>query len=146
MKFQFEKSNEEKVVVYASERNKIVDQIEQLCSQDLFIPLKNIYGYLDKDIINIEISSISYIFIEDNKTIAKVGNKKYKIEGSIQELEKKLNTSFVQINRYALINVNYIERFDASWNGNLIVLLKDGTKDFVSRRRIKLLKERIGLK
>ena len=50
------------------------------------------------------------------------------------------------INQGCLVNIDKIDHFDASISGNLIIYLKSGYKDYVSRRQIKNVKERIGIK
>ena len=44
-----------------------------------------------------------------------------------------------------LINIDKIKRFDASLSGFLLVTLKNGYSDYVSRRNLKNVKERLGL-
>ncbi len=145
MIFEFIVSDEEKVCAYSKERTPLIDKIENLC-QEKKIQAKNLFGYLEKDIVFLNLDEISYISIEDEKTIARIGKRKYQIKEKISSLEEMLGKDFIQINRYALVNIHHIARFDTSWNGNLVVYLNDGTRDFVSRRRIRSLKERIGIK
>ncbi len=145
MTFEFIVSDEEKVCAYSKEKTPLIEKIENLC-QGKKIQAKNLFGYLEKDIVSLDSDEISYISIEEDKTIARVGNRKYQIKERISSLEDVLGKDFIQINRYALINIHHIDRFDTSWTGTLVVYLKDGTKDFVSRRKIRPLKERIGIK
>ncbi len=145
MTFEFIVSDEEKVCAYSKEKTPLIEKIENLC-QGKKIQAKNLFGYFEKDIVSLDSDEISYISIEEDKTIARVGNRKYQIKERISSLEDVLGKDFIQINRYALINIHHIDRFDTSWTGTLVVYLKDGTKDFVSRRKIRPLKERIGIK
>ena len=64
----------------------------------------------------------------------------------LYELNEMLKDSFVYINQGCLANLKMIDHFDASISGNLIVITKSGYKDYVSRRQIKNVKERIGIK
>ena len=57
-----------------------------------------------------------------------------------------LKDSFVYINQGCLANLKMIDHFDASIGGTLMVVFKSGYKDFVSRRQLKNIKERIGIK
>ena len=54
--------------------------------------------------------------------------------------------SFIYINQVCLANINMISHFDVSISGSFIVVFKSKYKDYVSRRRIKEIKERMGLK
>ena len=69
-------------------------------------------------------------------------NDKYK---KILQNILKICSNFVKINQSCIVNVNKIERFDTSVSGTLKVSLKNGYTDYVSRRQLKPIKERIGI-
>ena len=68
------------------------------------------------------------------------------VKQRIFQLESLLSDSFIKINQSSLANINYIKRFDASFGGSLLVIFKNGYKDYVSRRQTRIVKERIGIK
>ena len=55
-------------------------------------------------------------------------------------------SDFVKLNQSCIVNIKKIECFDASLGGALKVTLKNGYRDYVSRRQLKAVKERLGLK
>jgi DNA-binding LytR/AlgR family response regulator len=61
-------------------------------------------------------------------------------------VEEQLGGRFVKINQSCTVNVDKIERFDVSIGGALRVTLKNGFRDHVSRRQLKAVKERMGIK
>lgn len=63
----------------------------------------------------------------------------------LYQIEEIVSHNFVKINQSSLINVTYIERFDASVSGSLRVKLKNGYSDYVSRRNVRKIKERFGI-
>ena len=69
-------------------------------------------------------------------------NKKrlYKIEEMLED------DDFIKINQSCIVNIKMIESFDASIGGALMIKLKNGYRDYISRRQIKAVKERLGLK
>ena len=148
MKFKFIKdNNEEKVVVYAQEKNNLVNQIEELViSNDLIIDGVNINGYLESDIVPLKIFDIVSFYCDDDKTFARVNNKSYQIKFRLYQIEEKLSNSFIRINKSRIINKNFIEKFDISWNGTIMVKMKNGDFDYVSRRLLKSVKERMELR
>ena len=148
MKFKFIKdNNEEKVVVYAQEKNNLVNQIEELVlSNELIIDGVNINGYLESDIVPLKIFDIVSFYCDDNKTFARVSNKSYQIKFRLYQIEEKLSNSFIRINKSRIINKNFIEKFDISWNGTIMVKMKNGDFDYVSRRLLKTVKERMELR
>ena len=64
----------------------------------------------------------------------------------LYQLEELLDASFVKINQSSIVNVKKIERFEASIGGALLVILQNGHRDYVSRRQVKAVKERIGFR
>ena len=62
------------------------------------------------------------------------------------ELYELFSDRFIYINQGCLANIKYIDSFDASFSGSLIVIFKSGHKDYVSRRQVKNIKERLGIK
>jgi DNA-binding LytR/AlgR family response regulator len=45
-----------------------------------------------------------------------------------------------------IANLSKIKKFNASFSGSLSVVFKNGYTDYVSRRSVKFIKERLGLK
>ena len=148
MKYKFIlDENEESCIIHAPKKTELIEKIEELISNDsVLLDGINIYGYLDKDIVPIQIVDVYNITIEDEKTIVYVNDKKYQIKSRLYQLEQTLPSNFIQINKSCIINTSYIKRFNSSWSGMLMVEMKNGYTDYVSRRQIKNVKERIGLK
>lgn len=147
MKYKFiVDENDESCIIHAPKKTDMILKIEDLINNDLSLEAKNIYGYLEKDIVPIKVSTIYNICVEDDKTIAYINNLKYQIKYRLYQVEEILPNNFVQINKSCIINISYIERFNSSWNGMLMVEMKNGYVDCVSRRQIKNVKRRIGLK
>ena len=59
-------------------------------------------------------------------------------------LAPEVQKHFLKINQSCLVRVDAIERFSASIGGALSVHLKGGFKDYVSRRQMRSVKERMG--
>ena len=133
---------EERVEIFAHKRSKLVEQIENLCENDEF----QLYGYFEDEKHILDINDIQRIFIENDKLIASVGNVHYKIKSRLYLIEEKLGNNFIKINQSCLVNKHYIKCFKSSWKGSFLVELKNGEKDFISRRQTKIVLERMGLK
>jgi two-component system LytT family response regulator len=70
------------------------------------------------------------------------------IDHTIQELEEKLDPrKFIRIHRATLLNLDYIHELHAWFAGRMMVRLKDEkrTELSVSRDRVRVLKERLGI-
>lgn len=144
--YVFIDDEEENVTVHCHERNVLVEKIEELVLDDENeIEGKNCFGYLENEIVPLKISNITMFYTKDEKTYASIEGKTYKIKKRLYQVEEMLSNDFIKINKSCIINKNHIKKFDTSWSGTLSVELDDGIKEYVSRRMIKNLKERMGL-
>lgn len=134
-----DKEREEIVTVCAHERTVLVDDIERLVkSSDA-----ELTGYIDKRIFKLTPKDVYCFVSEDGKVFAITGDGKYQIRLRLYQLEGL--EGFLKINQSCLVNIKKIIRFDASLSGTLSVTLKNGYRDYVSRRQLKAVKERMEL-
>ena len=137
---------EESITLCVHKRTPLADKIEELVNNDeLTIDGININGYLDKDIVPLKLEKISRFYSEDDKCYASVDSKTYQIRKRLYQIEEILPSYFIRINKSSIININFIKRFNTSWTANVFVELKDGVKDYISRRQLKNVKERLGI-
>ncbi len=137
---------EEIVIIHTHKRTPLVNEIENLVlNEDQEIAVINYFGYLDNDIVSLSLNDITKFYIENDKLYVSSKNKKYLIKKRLYQIEEEVNNNFIKINKSCIINKNHIKRFNTSWSGTLLVELDDNEIDYVSRRNIKNLKERMGL-
>lgn len=135
-----DKDREEEVVIYVHEKNSLSYEIEELVlgkSLELF-------GYKDKNIVKLLPSDVFCFTVENNKVYAICEKEKYQIKQRLYLLEEILDSDFVKINQSCIANIRKISKFDTSITGTLMVSFKNGHRDYVSRRQMKKVKERIG--
>lgn len=131
----------EEVHVYAQKKTSLVDAIEKLVLEDGV----ELIGYKDKEAITIDLITVSCFSVIDNKVYALVENEKLLLKFRLYQLEEKLPDYFIKINQSCIANIKQIKCFDASIAGALMVKFKNGYEDYVSRRQLKCVKERMGL-
>ena len=92
----------------------------------------------------LETDNIEWVKREDRKTFAQIGTKKYRLKGSVSDVEKKLDpNTFVRINRSTIVNLNYVQNYSFWENDKYIVRIKDIDKEFVmSRERLQKIKDK----
>ncbi len=132
---------EERVVVYANRENDLVKEIKELTKQSSAALL----GHLDGEITKLSPMDVSCISVIDNKVFAICDERQYQLKERLYTLEEKLPESFVKINQSCLANIKKMERFDTSISGTLKIRFKNGYVDYVSRRQLKSIKERLGI-
>lgn len=71
---------------------------------------------------------------------------RYLLDKPLYELENILDIQFVRISKSAIVNINQINHVEASFNGTMELVMKNGVTDYISRSFRKSFKERLGLK
>lgn len=136
-----DKDREEEVVIYVHEKSELSSEIEEFVMGRSL----ELLGYKDKNIVRLTLSEVYCFTVEENKVFAITEKERLQLKQRLYLLEEMLDDSFVKINQSCIVSVRKIKRFDTSITGTLVVELKNGYKDYVSRRQLKKVKERIGL-
>ena len=144
MKFKLfiDKEKTPEVIVYARQNSELIEKIRELALSEG----KEIIGYIEREAVPLKIGEITAFISEDNKTFALVGDKKYKVRERLYVLENLCSENFVKINQSCLANLDKVLKFEAAFSGSLMVKFKNGYTDYVSRRCLKAVKERMGIK
>lgn len=136
-----DKTREEEIVIYAHQKNEMIFEIERMAQEK---PLQ-MTGFLNEEIVRLEPQDIYCFTVEGGRLYAIGENEKYLIKARLYNIEEILDKNFIKINQSSIANVKKIQKFDASISGTLKVIFKNGHTDYVSRRNIKNVKERLGL-
>lgn len=84
----------------------------------------------------IRTSSIDWVQADDYYAALHVGGRRHLIRETMASLEAKLDPAmFLRIHRSAIVNLERVHSLDRTLDGQLIVVLSDGTKLPVSRSR-----------
>lgn len=138
IKIFIDKEHDEEVVIYAHEKTELVDKIERLVKGD-----GNIVAKRDRVSYNINLCDVVCFTSDDNKVFAHSGKEMFEVDDKIYELEESLPDNFLKISKSCIANIDQIKSFDATISGTLAVNFKNGFRDYVSRRRMKHVKERL---
>lgn len=136
-----DKVRDEEILIYAHKKSEIIDEIERIAAN----AEAQLIGYLRGEIVKLDIRQIYCFSVEDGKLYAVCENQNYLIKARLYNVEQMLDKGFIKINQSSIANISKIKKFDASISGTLKVIFKNGYTDYVSRRNIKKVKERIGL-
>ena len=143
MKLQIviDSNRDEEIIVYAHNKSPLVIEIEELVNNHSI----DLIGYTENETVKLNLNDIYCFFTEDNKVYALTENEKFRLKSRLYQLEKNLNNNFVKINQSCIANIKMIDRFKGTVGGSLTAVFKNGYVDFVSRRKLKNVKERLGL-
>ena len=140
-KLIIDETKEEEIVITCHHKREVFDQIEQLISS---IDTQQ-RGYENDDIVMLNYNQINCFISDNNKVYALTNNHKYLIKKRLYQIEELLDFNFIRINQSCIANIKQIKKFSASFNGFLQVHFNNGYFDFVSRRELKNVKERVGI-
>lgn len=120
---------------------KIISMLEKEDASSL-----TLIAIKDKKTYFIRPEDISLVRTEGRKIVCydKQGNK-YILDKPLYELENILDISFVRISKSAIVNISQINHVEASFNGTMELVMKNGVTDYISRSFRKSFKERLGL-
>ena len=135
----------EGVFIYApaddADAQRIKAFVESLASSDQML-----MGYGEGEARVLTPDEVYCVVVEDNRVYALTKSEKYQLRERLYKVEEMIGDDFVKLNQSCIVNIKMIDSFDASLGGSLRVKLKNGYRDYVSRRQIKAVKERMGLK
>ena len=132
----------EEIIIYAKEKTKLIEDIEKLITETQ----NTLIGYKDDEIVPIDLKTVNCFFVEENKVYALTNKEKLQIKLRLYQIEEILDDNFIKINQSCIANIKNIERFSVSLSASLKVIFKNGYIDYVSRRNLKSIKERFGIK
>ena len=98
------------------------------------------------DILILKMADISAVEVDGDYLLIYEKTRKVRTRQRLYQLKEKLgDRDMIQVSKQSLININHLERMEASFSGNMTTFLKGGLKVTVSRRYLKALEKRLGL-
>lgn len=99
-------------------------------------------GIKDEKTYLIDENRIQVIYSENKKVYASTEDMNFKLNYRLYELENILDkTKFIRVSNSAIINIYQVDNFEATINGTVTIHLKNGMKEYISRRYLKKVKE-----
>lgn len=136
-----DKTKDEEIIIRVHEKTELIEKIEKLVNEtsDGFI------GYKENEAMMLDINDINCFITENNKVFA-MTDEKLLIKERLYKVEEKLDNNFIKINQSCLANIKKIVKVQATFSGSLSVVFRNGYTDYISRRNLKNVKERLGVK
>ena len=129
-------------VIYTSQ---MTDEIQRLLevfgnSESPITALLN-----EEDLIILQPKDIYVVRVENGDTIIYGEQKKYRSRKRLYELGQQLGKQFMQISKSTLINLSYMDSIEPGFSGTLLLKLRNGCKEYVSRTYLPAFKKYLGL-
>ena len=121
---------------------KIIDSIQSISGN-----IETIIGSKENNVSIINVQDVISFYSKEQGNYCKTLKGEFKIKNKLYELDETLDKSnFIRISNSCIVNIKFVESFDLSMIGNIVVKFVDGTSEYVSKRKIanvmKFLKER----
>ena len=132
------------VVIHTNEMTAEISELAQEISQ--FQHSQGmIIGYQDERMMVLKPGDIALIRVENEKVFVVAGKETYRVQKRMYELMEQLGKDFMQVSKSACINLRLLESVEPSFNGAMLLRLKNGEKEYISRKYIPQLKKYLGL-
>lgn len=131
------------VVIYADEVTDEIQRVLELLrdQKEAFITALE----KEENIVILQPKEIYMVRVEAGETIIFGEKQKFRSRKRLYELEQQLGRQFMQISKSTLVNLSYMDSIEAGFNGTLLLKLKNGCKDYVSRTYLPKFKKYLGL-
>ena len=83
--------------------------------------------------------------VTDGKTMLYTKTEEFSTRKRLYELLDQLGGGFMQISKSCAVNLSYAESVEAGFGGSLLLKMKNGLSDYVSRKYLPGLKNYLGL-
>jgi DNA-binding LytR/AlgR family response regulator len=145
MKVRLDISEEYKEPYAVIYTDRVTDEIRRV--MDIFsgdrTPITALQN--EEELIVLQPEEIYMVRVENGDTIIYGEKKKYRSRKRLYEIGRQLGKQFMQISRTTLINLSYMDSIEPGFGGTLLLKLKNGCKDYVSRTYLPEFKKYLGL-
>ena len=90
-------------------------------------------------------NEIYMVRVEDGGTVIYAESQKFFSRKRLYELGAQLGKQFMQISKTTLVNLSYMDSIEPGFGGTVLLKLKNGSKDYVSRKYLTEFKKYLGL-
>lgn len=128
-------------VIYS---NKMTDEVQHIYEK--IQSGGNVITAIDNEqIIILQPAEIYMLRMENEQLIVYCQQKKYVSGKRLYEMEQLLGNRFMRISKSTIINLKKVNSVEPSFNGTMLVVLKNGDKDYISRKYLPAFKKYLGL-
>ena len=145
MKVNVEVSAEYKEPYAIIYTDKITDEIQRMI--DIFSTNESPVTAFrnEEDMIVLQPKEIYMVRVENGNTIIYGEKHQFRSRKRLYEISQQLGKQFMQISKSTLINLSYMDSIEPGFGGTLLLKLKNGCKEYVSRTYLPEFKKYLGL-
>lgn len=123
---------------------EMTDKITRI-AKELTNDNSRLWCYKNSDIIPVKYEEIILIQSENNILMVYTNEDSYEYRGRLYQVKDELPNMFIEASRSAIFNYRKIDHLEILGSGMIDVILENQMRVGISRRKIRILKERLGL-
>lgn len=136
-----EKYQELSITVHAKQWSKEIDTLVKKIKSP---KAQKLFGEKDEQTIVLQPEEIDYIYSQHRKVFVAIGCSSFEVKYKLFEIEKLLEGhQFSRFSKSVIGNLEKINRFEVAFNGNLCVYFHSGQKEYVSRKYVQEIKQKL---
>lgn len=144
MKLQIDIKDQYEETVVTIQAKEWTEELAALVKKIQSPTTKRLVGIQDERSVLLDPGDIDYVYAENRKVFASMDGQSIELKMKLYEIEELLAPhQFMRFSKSVIGNVERIARFELSFNGNLCVHYKSGSKEYVSRAYVAQLKKRL---
>ena len=125
--------------------DKVTDEIQHMIDllgsgASPITALKN-----EEDLIVLSPNEIYMVKVENGDTFLYGKDQKFRSRRRLYELLNQLGPKFMQISKSTLVNLSFMDSIEPGFGGTLLLKMKNGSSDYVSRTYLPAFKKYLGL-
>lgn len=129
-------------VIYASEITPEIRRAAALLEKEI----PDVISVKENDsIIVLRPDEIYMVRVENEKTVVYTKTKRYDGGKRLYEFEEILGKGFLRISKVTLVNLHYLDYVESTLGGMMLLVLKNGCKECISRKYLPAFKQYLGL-
>jgi DNA-binding LytR/AlgR family response regulator len=136
-----EKYDETQVTIQTKEWTEELEEIVKVIKKE---KQQRLFGIDEDQTVLLEPKEIDFIHAEKRKIFAVVKDRRFEVKMKLYEVEDFLIAhGFMRFSKSVIGNLHRINRFEASFNGNLCVYFQSGNKEYITRKYVVPIKDRL---
>ncbi|HLS07513.1 LytTR family DNA-binding domain-containing protein [Lentibacillus sp.] len=126
--------------------NEWSEELEEIVAMIKRKNRKRLFGVESDQTVLLDPHDIDFVYAEKRRIFAAIGSRSVEIRMKLYEVEDILAPhNFMRFSKSVIGNLNQIERFELSFNGNLCVYFHSGNKEYITRKYVAPIKNRLAM-
>lgn len=132
---------ETQITIQASEWTQEIEELVNVIKKK---KQRRLFAIEEDQTILLEPEEIDFIHAEKRKIYAALEDGRFEVKMKLYEVEEFLIPyGFMRFSKSVIGNIRRIEKFEASFNGNLCVYFQSGNKEYITRKYVGPIKDRL---